>query len=70
MSRFEADPNDSTKMIPKQTNSQNASSIATFATDALAQVSNPTAGTMTFSQESDKIFIYNGTSWVKTSALS
>ena len=63
MSRFEADPNDSTKMIPKQTNSQNASSIATFATDALAQVSNPVAGTMTYSQESDKIFIYNGTAW-------
>ncbi len=70
MSRYEADPNNPLKMIPKQTNSQNASSIATFATDALAQVSNPTAGTMTFSQESDKIFIYNGTSWVKTSALS
>ena len=63
MSRFEADPNDSTKMIPKQTNSQNASSIATFATDALAQVSNPTAGTMTYSTASDKIFIYNGTAW-------
>ena len=63
MSRFEADPNDSTKMIPKQTNSQNASSIATFATDALAQVSNPVAGTMTYSTASDKIFIYNGTAW-------
>ena len=63
MSRFEADPNDSTKMIPKQTNSQNASSIATFATDALAQVSNPVAGTMTSSTASDKIFIYNGTAW-------
>tara|TARA_R110000824_G_C15137192_1_gene669636 strand:- start:416 stop:628 length:213 start_codon:yes stop_codon:yes gene_type:complete len=70
MANYIADPNDSTKMIPAQKQSQNASGIATFATDALAQVSNPTAGTMTFSQESDKIFIYNGTSWVKTSALS
>ena len=63
MSRYEVDPNDSTKMIPKQTNSQNASGIATFTTDAKAQVSNPVAGTMTYSQESDKIFIYNGTAW-------
>ena len=63
MSRFEADPNDSTKMIPKQTNSQNASGIATFTTDAAAQVSNPVAGTMTYSTASDKIFIYNGTAW-------
>ena len=70
MSNYVVDPNDSTKMVPAQKQSQNASGIATFATDALAQVSNPTAGTMTFSQESDKIFIYNGTSWVKTSALS
>ena len=70
MSRYQADPNDPKKMIPKQTNSQNASGIATFATDALAQVANPAAGVMTFSQESNKIFIYNGTAWVKTAALS
>ena len=70
MSRYEADPNNSKKMIPKQTDTVNASSIATFATDALAQVSNPVAGTMTFSQQSNKIFIYNGTAWVKTAALS
>jgi pyocin large subunit-like protein len=63
MSRYEVDPNDSTKMIPKQTNAVNASSIAAFATDAAAQVSNPTAGTMTYSTASDKIFIYNGTAW-------
>mgnify|MGYP003345990976 CR=1 FL=1 len=54
----------------KQTNSQNSAGIAVFATDALAQVANPVAGTMTFSQESDKIFIYNGTAWVKTAALT
>ena len=70
MSRYEADPNNSKKMIPKQTDTVNASGIATFATDALAQVSNPVAGTMTFSQQSNKIFIYNGTAWVKTAALS
>ena len=35
MSRYQADPNNPKKMIPKQTNSQNASGIATFATDAL-----------------------------------
>ena len=70
MPRYQADPANSKKQIPKQTNSQNASGIATFATDALAQVSNPVVGTMTYSQESDKIFIYNGTAWVKTAALS
>jgi hypothetical protein len=70
MPRYQADPANSKKQIPKQTDSQNASGIATFATDALAQVANPVAGTMTFSQESDKIFIYNGTAWVKTDALS
>ena len=63
MPRYQADPNDSKKQIPKSSVSQNASGIATFATDALAQVPNPTAGTMTFSQESNKIFIYNGTAW-------
>ena len=63
MSNYVVDPNDSTKMVPAQKQSQNASGIATFATDALAQVSNPVAGTMTYSQESDKIFIYNGTAW-------
>jgi len=70
MSRYQADPNNPKKMIPKQTESQNASGIATFDTDALAQVANPVAGTMTFSKESNKIFIYNGTAWVKTAALS
>jgi len=63
MSRYQTDPNDATKMIPKQTDSQNASGIATFDTDAEAQVSNPVAGTMTYSIASDKIFIYNGTAW-------
>ena len=61
MSRYKADPNNPLKMIPKQTDSQNSAGIAVFATDALAQVPNPVAGTMTYSQESDKIFIYNGT---------
>ena len=70
MPRYQADPNNPKKQIPKQTNSQNFAGIAVFATDALAQVSNPATGTMTFSQESNKIFIYNGSSWVKTSALS
>ena len=70
MPRYQADPNNPKKMIPKQTNSQNSAGIAVFTTDALAQVDNPVAGTMTFSQESNKIFIYNGTAWVKTAALS
>ena len=34
-----------------------------FATDAAAQVPNPAQGTMTYSLQSDKIFIYNGTAW-------
>ena len=70
MSRYETDPNNSKKSQPKSTVRTQASFIAVFATDALAQVDNPVAGTMTYSQESDKIFIYNGTAWVKTAALS
>ena len=68
--RYQTNPDDNTKQTPKTVVPINASSIATFATDALAQVSNPTAGTMTFSQQSNKIFIYNGTAWVKSAALS
>ena len=70
MSRYEANPDNPKKQIPKQTDSQNSAGIAVFATDALAQVANPVAGTMTYSQQSDKIFIYNGTAWVKSAALS
>jgi len=70
MSRYQADPDNNKKSVPKQTVRTQASSIAVFATDVLAQVANPVAGTMTFSQESDKIFIYNGTAWVKTAALT
>jgi len=70
MSRYKADPSNSKKSIPKQTVRTQASFIAVFATDALAQVDNPVAGTMTFSQQSNKIFVYNGTAWVKTAALS
>ena len=67
---YKADPNDSKKSIPKQLVFDNPSGIPTFATDALAQVANPATGTITFSQQSNKIFIYNGTAWVKTAALS
>ena len=67
---YNVDPNDNTKSVPKQLVFDNTSGIPTFATDALAQVSNPAVGTITFSQESNKIFIYNGTAWVKTAALS
>ena len=70
MPRYQADPNDPKKQIPKQTNAQNSAGIAVFATDALAQVDNPVAGTMTYSQQSNKNFIYNGTAWVKSAALS
>ena len=68
--RYQTDPDDNTKQTPRTVVPINASSIAVFSTDALAQVSNPATGTMTFSQESNKIFIYNGTGWVKTAALS
>ena len=67
---YKVDPNDSKKSVPKQLVFDNTSGIPTFTTDALAQVSNPAVGTITFSQESNKIFIYNGTAWVKTAALS
>ena len=67
---YKADPNDPKKSVPKQLAFDNPSGIPTFATDALAQVANPATGTITFSQQSNKIFIYNGTAWVKTAALS
>jgi len=70
MANYVVDPNNPKKQIPAQKQQQNSAGIAVFATDALAQVDNPVAGTMTYSQESDKIFIYNGTAWVKTAALS
>ena len=67
---YNVDPDNPKKSIPKQLAFDNTSGIPVFATDVLAQVANPATGTMTYSQESDKIFIYNGTAWVKTSALS
>ena len=67
---YNIDPNDPKKSVPKQLVFDNTSGIPVFATDALAQVANPATGTMTYSQQSDKIFIYNGTACVKTSALS
>ena len=67
---YKVDPNDSKKSVPKQLVFDNTSGIPVFATDALAQVSNPAVGTITFSQQSNKIFVYNGTAWVKTAALS
>jgi len=67
---YQADSDNSKKSAPKQLVFDNASGIPTFATDAEAQVANPAKGTMTYSTASDKIFIYNGTDWVKTSALS
>ena len=35
MSRYQADPNNPKKQIPKQTNSQNSAGIAVFATDVI-----------------------------------
>ena len=67
---YNADSSDPKKSAPNQLVFDNTSGIPVFATDALAQVANPATGTMTYSQQSDKIFIYNGTAWVKTSALS
>ena len=67
---YNVDPNDPKKSVPKQLVYDNPSSIAAFNTDAEAQVANPATGTITFSQQSNKIFIYNGTAWVKTAALS
>jgi len=67
---YKADPNDPKKSVPKQLAYDNSSGIPVFATDALAQVANPATGTITFSQQSNKIFIYNGTAWVKSAALS
>ena len=34
------------------------------------QVANPAKGAMTYSTQSNKIFVYNGSDWVKTAALS
>ena len=60
---YKADPNNPKKSVPKQVAFDNSSGIPVFASDALAQVPNPAQGTMTYSLETDKIFIYNGTAW-------
>jgi|14BtaG_2_1085337.scaffolds.fasta_scaffold142532_2 hypothetical protein len=70
MSRYQPDPNDSTKQVPKTTVATQSSHIATFDTDALAKVDNPVKGTMTFSVASGRIWIYNGTSWKEYAAAS
>ena len=54
---YKADSVDPKKSAPKQLAFDNTSGIPVFATDALAQVPNPATGTMTFSQQSNKIFI-------------
>ena len=59
---YKVDPNDPKKSAPKQLVFDNPSGIAVLLL-MLCTSSNPTAGTMTYSLASDKIFIYNGTAW-------
>ena len=70
MSRYQPDPNDSTKQVPKTTVKTSQSMIATFDNDTLAKVDNPVKGTMTFSVASGRIWIYNGTSWKKWTGVA
>ena len=67
---YKADPNNNKKQQPKQLVRHNPSFIQTFDTDAAAQVANPAKGAMTYSTQSNKIFVYNGSDWVKTAALT
>ena len=45
----------------------NQSFVGVFTTDGLATGSKSAPGSMVFSQGSDKLFIYNGTTWVSES---
>ena len=67
---YKADPDNNKKQQPKQLVRHNPSFIQTFDRDAAAQVANPAKGAMTYSTQSNKIFVYNGSDWVKTAALS
>ena len=67
---YKVDPDNDKKQVPKQLVRHNPSFIQTFDTDAAAQVANPAKGAMTYSTQSNRIFVYNGSDWVKTAALS
>ena len=69
---YKADPDNDKKQQPKQITRQNPSFVPVFATDALAKVANPVAGTLTFSKENGHgdIFIYNGTAWKKAELVA
>ena len=53
---YKADPDNDKKQQPKQITRQNPSFVPVFATDALAKVANPVAGTLTFSKEKKNLF--------------
>jgi hypothetical protein len=63
---YQADSTDDKKQQPKQQTFQNPGFVPVFATDVLAQVTNPAKGVMTFSSAGDgDLFVYNGTDWKK-----
>ena len=62
-SGFIQDPNNPKKQIGWSGPHPSVAGIPTFATETLAKVSKPTAGTMTFEIASGKIWIYDGTTW-------
>jgi len=60
---FYQDPDNSKKQVPAGITYPSTSHIPVFTTDVTAQVVKPAPGTMTYSTESNKVFIYDGTAW-------
>ena len=69
------DPDNPGKQIPAPRGHRlfmdqpSTSHIPIFDTDVKAQVIKPAKGTMTYSIESNKIYIYNGSDWYYIQAL-
>ena len=76
MADYVQDPNDPKKQVPApSTHSSymaqpNTSFIGVFDTAAEITGSKATPGSMAFCLADSKIYIYNGTAWVSTAALS
>ena len=66
---YEADAGNDKKQQPKQLTFQNPSFVPVFATNTLAQVTNPSKGTMTYSLAGNRLYVYDGSEW-KYAALS
>tara|TARA_R100000152_G_C6597913_1_gene56086 strand:- start:156 stop:362 length:207 start_codon:yes stop_codon:yes gene_type:complete len=64
------DPNDSKKQVFKGISYSHQSFIPVFDTAAELTGKKGVKGAMGFALDDSKIYVHNGTAWVKTSALS